>query len=288
MKYHTRTGNGGFFENLEQMEKASIKFIQENEPECGYFVAFSGGKDSIVVENLVKRSGVKYKAYYNATGIDPPEVVQFIKKEYPYVIFKHPKIGFFKAIKKKKILPTIGRRWCCDILKKFPIDIPEYKFRILGMRAEESSKRAKYSEKQSFKGSKVYLPIFRWKEWHVWDYIKKYNLKYPSLYDEGFDRLGCVICPFICGNNQTKINIGKERWPGIYKAFEHAAYYVYEKKWHHIERKKGKSMLFEEFIDNWYHGVSATHQKFRKNNIVRRNGFLKFTDFLYNKENKKS
>lgn len=186
------------------------------------------------------------------------------------------------------MLPSIHRRWCCNVLKKFKIDVAEYKFRIVGVRAEESSRRIKLNEISIFQGSNIYRPIFKWKEWHVWDYIKKYDLKYPSLYDEGFDRLGCVICPFICGNNQMQINRNRKRWPGIYNAFEHAAYYVYEKKWHHIARKAGKSMLFEEFIDNWYHGVFATHEKFRKNEKIRRNGFLKFTDLIYNKENKKS
>lgn len=95
MKHHTRTGNGGFFENLEQMEEASIKFIQKNEPECGYFVAFSGGKDSIVVENLVKRSGVKYKVYYNATGIDPPRGRAVYKKRISLCYFRLSKNRIF-------------------------------------------------------------------------------------------------------------------------------------------------------------------------------------------------
>ena len=43
---------------------------------------------------------------------------------------------------------------------------------------------------------KMYLnPILDWTEHDVWKFIKHYNLPYCSLYDEGFDRLGCVGCP---------------------------------------------------------------------------------------------
>lgn len=64
----------------------SIRLIRKGEklalalnPEDGYFVGFSGGKDSQVLLDLVKRAGVKYKAHYNVTTIDPPENVRFIR-----------------------------------------------------------------------------------------------------------------------------------------------------------------------------------------------------------------
>jgi len=59
-------------------DEIAIERIKSFEPPEGYYVAFSGGKDSIVVLDLVKRAGVKYDAYYHVTGIDPPELVHFI------------------------------------------------------------------------------------------------------------------------------------------------------------------------------------------------------------------
>ena len=64
----------------------------------GYYVGFSGGKDSQVMLELVKRSGVKYKAFYNVTTNDSPENVYFIRKYYPEVTFIHPKENFFKSL----------------------------------------------------------------------------------------------------------------------------------------------------------------------------------------------
>ena len=69
--------------DTDDKEEETIDFIQRYEPPEGYFVGFSGGKDSIVLLDLVKRSGVKYKVYYSCTGIDPPEVVKFIRDNHP-------------------------------------------------------------------------------------------------------------------------------------------------------------------------------------------------------------
>ena len=56
----------------------------------GFNVRFSGGKDSVVLYDLTVKSGVKFKAYYSATGIDPPEVVKFIRDNYLDVTFLRP------------------------------------------------------------------------------------------------------------------------------------------------------------------------------------------------------
>ena len=83
---------------LEKKIKNAIALIREYEPmalqlsDAGYYVAFSGGKDSIVMERLFKMSGVKYESWYNNVTIDPPELVRFIKKQYPHVGWNNPKM----------------------------------------------------------------------------------------------------------------------------------------------------------------------------------------------------
>lgn len=57
----------------------AIERLQLFEPEEGYYLAFSGGKDSVTVKALMDMADVKYDAHYDVTSVDPPELVQFVK-----------------------------------------------------------------------------------------------------------------------------------------------------------------------------------------------------------------
>lgn len=59
--------------------QTAIDRLRAFEPEEGYYLAFSGGKDSVVIKAIADMAGVKYDAHYNATTVDPPELVRFIK-----------------------------------------------------------------------------------------------------------------------------------------------------------------------------------------------------------------
>lgn len=240
----------------------AIEFLRQNEPEEGYFLAFSGGKDSIVCYDLAVKSGVKFKAYYSCTRLDPPEIYKFIKTYYPTIEWLFPEQSFYKLLYKKGY-PTRKARWCCDSLKKFPADKIDLKHRIVGLRAEESHKRAGRPKTEIIKSITKYKPIFNWLEWMVWDYIEENNLPYPSLYDEGFDRIGCVICPFFCNHNPGILNKHKVRWPKLYKVFEKVMTKHFEEN---LKYKKQYSHLktAREFIDLWYSGYKIT----KKDNII--------------------
>ena len=182
----------------KQKEITSIKLIQEFEPAEGYHVAFSGGKDSIVMYDLVKRSYVKHQAYFALTTVDPLTLTRFIKREYPEVRILHPASSMFQLIAHdKKILPTRRSRYCCGVLKEYA---GKGEFVITGVRWEESNAR---SERKHFEIDtrpemlgKMYLnPIIEWTERDVWQYIKNRKLKYSELYDQGHGRIGCIGCP---------------------------------------------------------------------------------------------
>lgn len=70
---------------LSEKVRKSIERLKLFEPEDGYYLAFSGGKDSVTCKALLDMAGVKYDATYRVTSVDPPELVRFIKDVHPDV-----------------------------------------------------------------------------------------------------------------------------------------------------------------------------------------------------------
>ena len=67
---------------LDEKIEYSINLLAlRMDPENGFYLAFSGGKDSQVLYHLAVQGGVKFKAHMNLTSVDPPEVIRFVKKE---------------------------------------------------------------------------------------------------------------------------------------------------------------------------------------------------------------
>ncbi|GAB5045614.1 phosphoadenosine phosphosulfate reductase family protein [Thermodesulfovibrio sp. TK110] len=230
----------------------AIDFLKANEPAEGYTVKFSGGKDSIVTYDLVRKAEVKHRVYYNFTTIDPPELTRFILKYYPEVKWLRPLRSFFEYVKRVGP-PTKQKRWCCSKLKHRVLK--GSKHIVLGVRAEESYKRARREKINLNTETKTidYYPIFFWTEADIWDYIEMHKLPYPSLYDEGFSRLGCVVCPFICRKGVLELH--KKRWHKIYVLFEKAVaeYYENKKEWY-IEHGVYSA---EQLLDAWYNNKKS-------------------------------
>lgn len=248
---------GMFHDHIDE----AIQFIKLHEPEEGYFLGFSGGKDSCVLKHLVDVAGVRYRAYYSSTGIDPPELVSFIKRHHPDVIFCRPKRSVYRAMQTKGF-PTKFSRWCCDELKKKPTKDIALKHRLMGLRAEESGNRAKRPriDKARWKQT-IYKPIFYWTEWQVWEYIDQNQIAYCSLYDEGFARLGCVVCPFLCYKNSRLLEKSRQRWPKIYAAWDRALSRLYQNREWWRQKVKSYAQTEEEFIANWYQGNTTIGKK---------------------------
>jgi len=230
--------------SLAYLVPKSIEFMIEHFPEKqGYWeVAFSGGKDSIVLYDIVKKSGLPHHVHYVNTTIDPPELVRFIKEKYPEVEILHAP-PFFQMWKKKGIQPFMFARWCCDTQKK---NVAPHIPTLCGVRAEESFNRKKRGAiiKQS------YYPIFDWPTEEIWIYIHKNKLEYPSLYDEGFHRIGCIMCPFIYGSDK-QVGRNINRWPKHYAAMKRFFF-----KWQNRnpEHSHFTNDELEIMYDNYIHG----------------------------------
>ena len=218
----------------------SIDLLKRAEPmalkmsDKGFFLAFSGGKDSQCLYHIAKMAGVKFEAHYSLTTLDPPELVRFIKRNYPDVIIDRPKRTFLQLCKDKGMLPTRVARFCCAELKE---SSGAGMVTLIGIRRAESSKRAKRNEVElgghKFSGTLdqfnrereveaqcmakygkadkiIVAPIIEWSDNDVWDFIKGSNIEYCKLYDEGWKRIGCLFCPMA---RKSEMRMCKERYP---------------------------------------------------------------------------
>lgn len=262
MQHSANTGLSRQLTFLKEDKAAeAMDFIRQHEPKEGYAVKFSGGKDSIVMFDLVKRAGVRHRAFYNCTTIDPPEVAKFIRKHYPEVRWLYPHRNFFDYVMRRG-LPTKVKRWCCEKLKhRVNKRAFETQHLVVGIRAEESRPRAGRGRISEMEGQTIYSPIFYFTEGEVWDYIQGCGLPYPALYDEGFTRLGCVICPYICRGGGI-LEKHKERWPAMYRRFEAAVAAEYEAK-REFFQKRGISGP-SELLALWYASKPIPHLESRQ------------------------
>jgi phosphoadenosine phosphosulfate reductase len=200
-------------------EEIAIERIKTFCPPEGYYVAFSGGKDSVVILDLVKKAEVKFDAHYNITGIDPPELFRFIRDNFPEVQRHKPEMTMWQLIVKKMMPPTRRVRYCCEHLKEGG---GHDRFVMTGVRWAESSRRGKRRIVETcFNDSRKHYinPIIDWTDEDVWKYIKDNNIKYCSLYDEGFKRLGCIGCPMAGREGRLR---EFARWPRFEKKYRDA------------------------------------------------------------------
>jgi len=248
----------------ETKTQNSINILKAFEPEQGYYLAFSGGKDSQCIYHLAKMAGVKFDAHYNLTTVDPPELVWFIKKNYPDVIIHRPKRTMWQLIIYSGSPPTRLGRYCCRELKEGG---GEFRIVVTGVRWAESARRKnkrtlietnnfkeqfnqdnEESRKQlevcPTKGKHILNPIINWSDADVWGFLNSNNIEYCNLYDRGYKRLGCVGCPM---DSKAKQNL--EKYPKI-----KAQYIRTFDKMLKIRIEKGKKTSWKSGIDvyNWW------------------------------------
>lgn len=220
---------------LKKAEPLALRYNSE-----GFYLCFSGGKDSQALYHIAKLAGVKFVAHMNLTSVDPPQVLKFIRKHYPDVILHRPSESIYKMIPKHKCLPTRMIRWCCSLLKE---QSGAGNVALIGIRKSESYKRSKrqeleisghkfsgnfdqFSEHQEteitcIKGKDKIMvsPILDWTDTDVWEFLNSNNIPHCELYDMGYNRIGCIMCPMSSKKNAIR---DREMFPGIEKAYKKA------------------------------------------------------------------
>lgn len=126
-------------ELLRKAERIALMYDSDD----GYYLAFSGGKDSQALYHVAQLAGVKFKGRMSLTSVDPPHVIRFVKKHYPDVELIKPKMSMFAKAVERGVLPTMNVRWCCADFKE---SAGAGKVTLIGVRAAESTRRAKRHE----------------------------------------------------------------------------------------------------------------------------------------------
>ena len=195
---------------VEYMEKVDV-----------FYVAFSGGKDSIVALDLVQRAlpHNKFKMLFGDTGMEFPDTYDIVKKIREYC--QDEDIEFLKAecefspeyTWRKFGPPAQTMRWCCSVHKTAPqiILLREYMnnphFRgmaFTGVRGDESASRSEYegvSQGEKIRGQYSCHPILEWNSAELFAYIFDRNLLLNEAYKKGNSRAGCLVCPLAASKN---------------------------------------------------------------------------------------
>jgi len=227
----------------------AIDRLKMFEPPEGYYLAYSGGKDSDTILALAKMAGVKFDAHYHLTTVDPPELVYHVRR-HPEAIIDRPKMTMWQWIRHKKIPPTRVVRYCCEKLKE---QGGSGRVVVTGVRSGESIKRSKrkMNEVCYTDPTKTYLhTIIDWSDTDVWEFLKSNNIPYCKLYKEGYSRLGCVLCPLKSQRERVK---DLNRYPRIADAYKRAIIRAYDSR----ERPSKGITSGEDMFNWWISGRSA-------------------------------
>ncbi len=179
------------------------------------YVAFSGGKDSVVALDIVQRAlpHNEFKVVFGNTDMEFPTTTELVQKLSRKC--SDEGIEFLEAasnMTSKESWNIFGPparkvRWCCTVHKTAPvINMLSDKFAngklrcvmITGVRGDESVSRSGYDEMSMGKkmaGQYSFHPILEWSSAEIYLYIYSQGLLLNEAYKYGFNRVGCIMCP---------------------------------------------------------------------------------------------
>lgn len=211
---------------MEQLAQETIKkiyntFIEYQDKVDVFYVAFSGGKDSVVALDLVQRALPHncFKVLFGDTGMEFPDTYETVEKIKQ--ICAEEKIEFLQAKSKLKPEntwqifgpPAVTIRWCCSVHKTTPqimqlrevLKKPDFTgMAFTGVRGDESLSRSEYdaiSYGGKHSGQYSCHPILEWNTAELFLYIYENGLTFNNAYKKGNTRAGCLVCPMSQGKH---------------------------------------------------------------------------------------
>lgn len=186
-----------------------------------YYVAFSGGKDSVVALDLVQRAlpHDSFIVLFGDTQMEFPDTYKLIEQqkqlcENDNIRFEVSKSEQKPAYTWNKFGPPAQKiRWCCSVHKTSPQILllreitsnPSFSgMAFTGIRGDESVSRSQYDDinfGEKHKGQYSYHAILGWSSAEVFLYIYENKLLINEAYKKGNSRAGCLVCPMASSKN---------------------------------------------------------------------------------------
>lgn len=187
-----------------------------------FYVAFSGGKDSVVAFDIVQRAlpHDDFLVLFGNTRMEFPDTYSMIEKMKE--LCSKLEIRFYQAESKHlpedtwKCFgpPSTSNRWCCSVHKTSPQinmlrDITGKRdftgMAFTGVRAEESLARSNYdivNDGLKHTGQMSCHTILDWNSAELYLYIYERKLLLNEGYKKGNMRVGCLVCPNSTGKHE--------------------------------------------------------------------------------------
>ena len=221
---------------IERRVSEAIRFIKKTVEmhDLPVAVSYSGGKDSLATLLLVLASGVTPKMLFVDTGLEFEETIQNVRetagKHSLDLIVEGAGDAFWKNVGVFGP-PAKDFRWCCKTCKLGPAtrliqrNFPEGVLSFIGQRAYESENRARKGSLWRNPWTPNQLgasPIQKWTALHVWLYLFSKQASHNVLYEHGFERIGCFLCP---STDLAELRLAKKyhadygRWEEVLRSF---------------------------------------------------------------------
>lgn len=211
---------------LEKLASETIKkifntYVDFKDKVDVFYVAFSGGKDSLVTLDLVQRAlpHNKFKVLFGDTGMEFPDTYRIAEQVEAFcdesgIEFLRSKCDFEPEYTWRKFGPPAQTmRWCCSVHKTAPqiillrdhMNNPHFRgMAFTGVRGDESASRSEYEDVslgEKVRGQYSCHPILEWNSAELFAYIYDRDLLINDAYKKGNSRAGCLVCPLAASKN---------------------------------------------------------------------------------------
>ncbi|MDO8726399.1 MAG: phosphoadenylyl-sulfate reductase [Candidatus Methanoperedens sp.] len=183
-------------------------------------ISFSGAEDVVLID-MAKRAGKKFRVFSLDTGRLHPETYQFleeVRKVYNINIevFFANRDATEKLVKEKGLFSFYndGHKECCDVRKVDPLKraLNTVDAWITGQRKDQSpgtrSAVPVIQKDPTFGTGNLikFNPIANWSSKQVWDYIRENDVPFNKLHEQGFVSIGCEPCtkPVLPGQHERE------------------------------------------------------------------------------------